>query len=265
MVSFGGNESLHKPRLTNRERVWARAEKIPPFSASRKEREENKGCPRMGVLEQITQMKNQGINDDEIVASLQQQGISPQQITEALDQSQVKSAVSAETQEIQGMQPSIMTQEATQAPSAPGQQTQQTPQQETYPPQQEYQSQEYYPQEGYQDYSAGIDTTTIMEIAEQVFVEKIQKTQKQLEELNEFKTLSQVKIQNIDERLKKIEATIDKLQFSILDKIGSYGANLGTIKKEIAMIESSFGKTKKPTLKKLIQKPILKKKISKKR
>ena len=44
----------------------------------------------MGVLEQITQMKNQGIPDQEIVSNLQEQGVSPREINDALSQSQIK-------------------------------------------------------------------------------------------------------------------------------------------------------------------------------
>ena len=47
----------------------------------------------MGILEQITQMKQQGIGDREIISSLQSQGISPKQISDALSQAEIKSAV----------------------------------------------------------------------------------------------------------------------------------------------------------------------------
>ena len=86
------------------------------------------------------------------------------------------------------------------------------------------------------------NTDTIIEIAEQVFSEKVRKIQKQLEEMNEFKTLAQTKIEHATERLKRIEATIDKLQIAILEKIGSYGKSLESIKKEMSMMQDSFGK-----------------------
>ena len=58
----------------------------------------------------------------------------------------------------------------------------------------------------------------------------------------EFKTLAQSKIESIDNRLKRMEILIDKLQIEILKEVGSYGKNLDTIKKELSMIEDSFGK-----------------------
>jgi len=199
----------------------------------------------MGVLEEVTQMKNQGMSETDISNSLTERGISPKEINDALSQSQIKSAVSQE-----GFDNPPIPQKPTSTPSY----TPQTrevegsgypPQQELYSPQplQEYAPQEQYlPQEQYADYSQATETDTMIEVAEQVFFEKIQKIGKQVEKLTEFKTLSQTKIQTIEERLKKIESIINKLQIAILDKIGSYGRNLESIKKEMSMMQDSFGK-----------------------
>jgi uncharacterized protein HemX len=70
----------------------------------------------------------------------------------------------------------------------------------------------------------------------------MKKITKQLADINEFKTLAQVKIENAVARLKRIETIIDKLQISILEKVGSYGQNLSSIKKEMSMMQDSFGK-----------------------
>lgn len=200
----------------------------------------------MTILEEITQMKNQGKGDKEIVESLKEKGVSPKEINDALDQADIKSAVSKEPQG--GVQ-----EQNVYNPQAPSQEYEQTydpnqPQeQETPPPQNQetYQQEGYYPQEGAESYSQGIDTDTIMEISEHVFIEKIKDIQKQVEMMNEFKNLNQSKVENIDERLKRIETTIDKLQSAILEKIGEYGNNLESIKKEMSMMQDSFGKTMK--------------------
>ena len=86
------------------------------------------------------------------------------------------------------------------------------------------------------------DTDTIIEIAEQVFSEKIKKEQKQLESLNEFATLVETRITNDHERIKRVEEIIDKLQIAILEKISSYGRNLESIKNEMGMMQESFEK-----------------------
>lgn len=117
--------------------------------------------------------------------------------------------------------------------------------QEQYPQTQypeEYSSQEYYPQEDYGYEGGGSDTDTLIEIAEQVFSEKMKPIQKQIEHLNEFKVLAQTKIDNISDRLKRIELSIDHLQSEILEKVGSYGRGLENVKKEMGMVQESFGK-----------------------
>ncbi len=189
----------------------------------------------MSTLEQVMQLKSQGMADDQIVANLQQQGISPKEITDSINQAQIKSAVSSENSEAaQYEAPSPIAsagQEATYTP-----QTQETG---TAP------SQEYYPEQGYAPQPAGIDSDTIIEIANQVFAEKIRKTEKTMDELNELKTLSKVKLEGIDERLKKIERIIDTIQIKILEKVGSYGEELKSTKKEVAMMQDTFRKTNK--------------------
>ena len=114
------------------------------------------------------------------------------------------------------------------------------PQEETYQPQQ--QEQYYAPETGGGYAPSGIDTDTVMEIADQIFSEKIKKIQKQTDATSEAAILLQTKTENISERLKKIEMMIDKLQISILEKVGSYGQNLESIKKEMSMMSDSFSK-----------------------
>jgi len=120
-------------------------------------------------------------------------------------------------------------------------QGQQQYQQDQYQPEQ-YMPQEYSPQQEYEPTSGISDTDTIIEITEQVFFEKIKTIQKQVEDLNEFKVLAQTKIDNISDRLKRIELNIDRLQAEILEKVGSYGRGLEGIKKEMGMMQQSFGK-----------------------
>lgn len=144
------------------------------------------------------------------------------------------------------MEPSIMA-----VPSPPDKKVRQKEIDNTYTPQPNYPQQEYaetyapqesYPQETYESYAPSYDSDVMIEIAEQVFLEKIKKIQKSVDEVVEFKTLAQVKIDDISERLRRIEAIIDKLQIAILEKVGSYGKDLETTKKEMAMMQDSFRK-----------------------
>ena len=204
----------------------------------------------MGVLEQVIKMKGQGIPDREIIDELSQQGFSPRDVNDALRQAQIKYAVSNEDMGGE-MQPSITEEGMPPSPDdsqtyAPSYQQQEyAPQQEQYAPQQE---QYYAPGQGYeQQYSTGIDTDTIMEIADQIFSDRIKKVQKQLDNITEISTLLQTKMENASDRLKRIEMIIDKLQVAILEKVGSYGKNLESIKKELSLMQDSFSKMISPS------------------
>ncbi len=223
----------------------------------------------MGVLEQITQMKKQGLSDEDIVNNLQEQGISPREINDALNQSQIKNAVNNEGEDYemapQGANPPIPTQ-GNYVPK-----TQEVSEQEAYAPQsqQEYsQPEQYYQDSNNYPATEGSSSDLIIEISEQVFSEKIKKIQKQTDDMNEFKTLAQTKIENMEDRLKRIETSIDKLQMAILEKIGSYGENINSIKKEMSMMQDSFGKVVNQAVKghhaHLTSKKVSKKKSSKK-
>ncbi len=222
----------------------------------------------MGVLEKINQLKREGFKDDEISQKMQEQEISPREIEDAFNQLKVKKAVSADdsftapkqnykmqnppqnpgqfytprTKDIEEtpmQQNEMPLQEDYYAP-----QNQENSSAQNYPASQETPQQEYYPQYNYEEYSpkATTDTDTIIEIAEQVFSDKTKTFQKQLDMLSEFATLAQNKIENNNERIKRIEKIIDNLQIKILEKVGSYGENMNSIKKEMSMMQESFSK-----------------------
>ena len=194
----------------------------------------------MTILEQVSEMRSQGILEEEIIKKLQDQRVSPKSINEALDQEKIKKAVSSENEYVP---PSTKTSEMQRSIEI-----QETPEDQVYYPQpeEEYSPQDYSQYQEDSTYTQGFDTNTIIEISEQVFSEKIQKIQKIVDEFSEFKTLIETKIENISLRIKRIESVNDKLQSAILEKIGSYGSNLENIKKEMSMMQDSFGKMINP-------------------
>ncbi|MBI2044941.1 hypothetical protein HYT23_02700 [Candidatus Pacearchaeota archaeon] len=209
----------------------------------------------MGLLDQLMQMKSQGMTDSQIIQTLQEHGVSPREISEAMSQAQIKKAIAAPID--QNMEASILSNQGEEMEEEYPQQPMQDfsqPQAPVYTPQDQYQGydqgyqQEYYDQSqnyGEQQYPASYgatDNSTLMEIAEQVFADKIKKMQSQVDSMTEFQSLSQTKLALIEERLVRIESLIDQLQMSILEKVGSYGQNLSSIKKEMSMMQDSFGK-----------------------
>ncbi|MEK6906731.1 MAG: hypothetical protein AABW81_03850 [Nanoarchaeota archaeon] len=207
----------------------------------------------MGVLEQINQMRSNGISDNEIIKSLREQGVTPREIEDSFSKLQIKNAVSGDISD--SWIPEAPVHEDTEIYSQ--EQTGGAYPQEDYTPQpnQQYPAQQdYYPQEGNLQEGYGypsaqpIDTDNMIEIAEQVFSEKVKNLLKQIEALNEFKTLSQTKIDYTLERLKRIESMIDQLQISILDRVSSYGKSLDNTKKELTMMQDSFEKMINPII-----------------
>jgi hypothetical protein len=207
----------------------------------------------MGTIDQVTQMRQKNMSDQEIISELRKQNISPREINEALNHAQIKNAVS----DIRGDDEAPMPQDQQQY----GDYDQQAQNQGGYDQGQVYtpqpQQQAYYPQQQQQDYQQdygqqqgyypqpqmAANTDTIVEVSEQVFDEKISGISKKVDSMDEFKVLTQARMEHLNERLKRIETIIDRLQASILEKIGSYGNNLDSIKKEMSMMQDTFSKT----------------------
>ena len=209
----------------------------------------------MALAEQIKEMINTGMQEQEIVQRLTEQGISPLEINQSLEQARIKSAVSRDesamaqqsgemqTESIPPgeMQPSVMESQAPQEPS-----------QQPYSVQQEYQEYQPYVQETpqYSDYQpyAQTDTNTITEIAESIAEEKITNFKKSLGNIEELKKLTGRRVEEIDERLKRIEKIIDLMQKSIISNIGNYGQAIENIQQEMSMMQNTFSKALNPLI-----------------
>ena len=229
----------------------------------------------MAILDQIMNMKSQGLPEDEIIERLQEQGISPRQISDALNQVQVKNAVSGQNNlqnekmntSIENELPPPRPEEFPEQEHYEEEQYIQQPMQSSFQPQR-FQPNFYQPE---QNYGEGDNVDTMIEVAEQVFAEKMSEIGKQLDSLKELKTLTGSKIEHIEERLRKIEGIINRLQIDVLKKVSSYGDNLQSIKNEMSMMQNSFGKivntqvNKKPVTKKKATKKISKKSNKKKK
>lgn len=186
----------------------------------------------MGIFEEIQQRQAEGRSDQEIIQILNQEGYSQRDIAEAISQTQIKEAVAGSGS---GQMP--QQEYAQQYPQPPQQQPQQ--QDYSYYPQQ--QDQAGYGQQSYDSYnSAGLSADTISEVAEQTVLEKLSPLRKRLEEVMDLKTTMEAKLSYLDERLLRIERVIDRLQLSILQKVGSFAANVEDIKKEMQETNKTF-------------------------
>jgi hypothetical protein len=223
----------------------------------------------MATLDKVTEMQKQNKTDAEIITQLQNEGISPAEINDAINQAQIKNAVSPPTpSESQEMQPSITTQSpaATPTPAAqsqipeiypPQDQTQPTP--ENYLPepqiQQPQEAQEYYqptpqayPEQDYYSQKGSLETETISEIAEQVVTEKLEDYKSKVGDIASFKNQLQGQVNDIDDRLKRIESSIQQLQNTILGKIGEFGENYAMVHKDLDNLHGTVSKLMNPLI-----------------
>jgi len=195
----------------------------------------------MPLLETIKQMQQQGMQNSEIAQRLREEGFNAKDIDDSLSQSNIKAAVYEESGNPsivnQEMQPSMMPQEI--SPATPQEQMQQYPQ---YPPYTQYTTQQDY----YQPASQEASTEMMTEIAEQIVAEKFSEIKKTIGNISDFKSLIESKVYNLDERLKRIELTIDKLQSAILNKISGSLQGIQDIKDEMGMMQDSFSKVINP-------------------
>ncbi len=116
----------------------------------------------------------------------------------------------------------------------------QSPAPEVYPNEQGQEQDPYYAQtpQAYpeQDYYAPQDTAnldTISEIAEQVATEKLNEFSKKTGDIANFKNRIQEKVNDIDDRLKRIEGSIDKIQQAVIGKIGEFGESTAMVHKDL--------------------------------
>ena len=124
--------------------------------------------------------------------------------------------------------------------------------QETLPPEEAY-PQNTYENDGYYEddyYGEGgyTDTETITEIAEQVVTAKFKEFKKKTGDISIFQNTVKDKMANIEERLKRLENTIDKLQHAIIQKVGEFGENTNMIKKDLDNLHSTTSKLMNPLI-----------------
>ena len=154
----------------------------------------------MAVLDQIMQMKNQGMPDQEISNKLQEQGVAPGAIMEAFEQIKIKEAVAGEQKTMQD-QNEFQEFEQPQQYTAQDSFQQENTQYDSYATAQ--QTEEYYPQESYASTGGAVSTDTIIEFAEQVFEEKGKSMHEKIDSLKEFATIAETKINLFEKTSRK--------------------------------------------------------------
>lgn len=194
----------------------------------------------MGLIEEVQELKQSGAQEDKITAILQERGYPKRDISNAISQNQIRDAVSSESEPTysqeanysdsqQDMRPSLL---SNKVPAV--QEYAQQDVQPVYPQENQYQQ---YDQNSY---APPASSDTISEISEQIVSEKLSPIRDQLEKIIDMRNSFETKAEYLDERLKRIEHIIDKLQLSILEKVGDQVNNIQSIKDELIETQKSF-------------------------
>ena len=85
-----------------------------------------------------------------------------------------------------------------------------------------------------------MSTDIISEIAEQVTSEKMSTVRDRLEKVLDFRETTEVKLESLSKRIKHIEMIIDRLQLSLLQKMGEYVNDVHDIKTEMQETQKTF-------------------------
>jgi len=230
------------------------------------------------ALDDFLKLEKEGKTDAEIVTALQEKGFSDQDINDAINQSSIKKAVNSP----EGMEPSIMQQQPEQqemdipvpvpisgkkkrtqkeeaqdaqqaivSPHTAEYQYAAAPQQQQAPMydySQQYQ-QPYSYGGGYspqQASSQGVDVETIEEISEEIVNEKISEVRNKVEDLIDFKQSVSTRMNDSDERLKRIELNMDRLQAALISKVQEYSRNIKDLGSEMRAVEGAFSNILNP-------------------
>lgn len=205
----------------------------------------------MSLLDDVKKMQTEGKTDDEIADILREKNIPESKIEDAFSQLRIRSEIVGEesqtAQEIDSQpepqESPIPQPETSQDEYEQSEQVYAESPQEYAPPPQQTQQQyapQYSQQYQYSSQSPQMSSDLIAEVAEEILAEKISPLRDKLEKLISIKTSFDAKTASIDERLKRIEQIIDRLQLSILQRVGSYLSEVDSVKKELAETQKSF-------------------------
>lgn len=193
----------------------------------------------MVQVDRVVQMQQQGMSDNDIIKTLKNEGVSPKDISDSIAQARIKMAVSQDTeqnyQESYNQPEQQNTQQAQYAPQAPDQQYQQ-------PYQEQGQQQYYSPDQG----SMSIETIT--EIVDRIISEKLREINQKIKPVVDFKNKAEEDINELKERLKRIEQTIDNLQRSVIGKVGEFGQSTALIHKDLENLHGTVSKLMNPLI-----------------
>ena len=165
-------------------------------------------------VDEVLKLRQQGLNNNQIVQALQRAGYKPHQVFDALTQADMMPA-------------GPIQQEA-----EPEQYQYTEVQQPVYQPEESQPPQETYPAEG----------EKVEELVEAIIDEKWEELVKDINKIVDWKKSIETKIEVLEQRVNDLKASFETLQKGIVDKISDYDQSINDVGAELKAMEKVFQK-----------------------
>jgi len=182
-----------------------------------KNKEGSKQAALGSPIDQIMAMKQQGMNNDQVISELENQGYNSSQIFDALNQVNISGGNMDQAPPNMNVPPQD---DFSQTPPGP------YDQQQFDQPQQQKQ----------------INKDEIEEIAEAIIDEKWQEFEEDVKIIIDWKEKTENRVNRIEQQVKDLTNSLDSLHKGLMNKISSYDRNIMDVGTEIKAMEKVFQK-----------------------
>lgn len=179
--------------------------------------------PEGTPTEEVIRMRQQGMNNNQIMSTLQRSGYDSSQILDAMNQANIKAQLSPTTLKKGDMMPEqpMQYQERMPADMPPMEAASMGPDDMAY---------------------AGSDRERIEELAETIIDEKWADLVDNINRIIEWKEKTEARISEIETKFNGLKDNFDKLHGAILERVGQYDRNILEVGTEIKALEKVFQK-----------------------
>jgi hypothetical protein len=189
-------------------------------------------------VDQVKNMRAQGLDDNQIIQSLQRDGYTSSQIFDALNQADLVSGAPQQAPTPPQTQAAVPPAQTSPAPP-PAQPEPDYSQSYAQPSQP---AQDYGPAYSQPAYDQPQDTTNTEELVEAIIEEKWNELLKDINKIIEWKSKTEGKIDALNKRIDDLKASFDKLHQAIAGKLSQYDKNVLNVDAQLKAMEKVFSK-----------------------
>lgn len=182
-------------------------------------------------INDILQMRQQGLSNNQIIQNLQRAGYTNTQIFDAMNQADTKMAV-------EGIQPGVLQKESLNQDLFTEPLNQIAPSNQVFP-----QSDQIYPSEPnyqpHQNFSSAVKTE---ELIEAIIEEKWEELLKDVNKIVEWKNKVETRITEIEIKLENLKDNLSDLNKAVISKVNDYDKHILEIGSDLKAMEKVFSK-----------------------